>query len=1245
MLRLSLALVFLVVAPVPPARAHGPYEEHPVLVAAAEAWARDEPHLALSAIAAHVRGAAPRLADLAPDAAAQLADELEVLLVWAAQVARTIDDPAALARLLEGVAVAPEHGALWARLAWAQRAALEQLAPLVAWEFVGPFDNERGRGMTRPTAAEQDMGAASYPGKLREVAWRALPDVPPVSGVVRFDRLLHPVDQCCVVARSWVESDVERDALLVLGAAEELRVWVAGEAVYEALGEHSFAPDRACIPVRLAAGWTELVLKIGGQDDAPAFVARFAEPGSGAPLRLAQVAAPPAGVAPMALENPGRDIGAPRSVARPGAWARYADAEDAAGLFRRGLLEQDAQAAPRAARPGAAAITAACAAAPESFVYELQRLLSLRVEGAIRVEEDLTPFLTGIDRLLARRGDLPLLLRWKAWHASENQPTYERALALLERAIDVNPGSVPARFQRINVLQRMGQTARARAEAGALTRDPAIADWPMYALGLARDLPGADPRREQLIAAARDAGLAEAIGVAAADRRLRADDRSVEAVREVLAERLALDPWSVHSMRDAAELLIAMGHGHEALAVLDDALALCPERPALWRWRARAFLATGASELAAGALERELELDYTAQDEKRLLEHLNASGSAVGFHEPFRVPLPDVLARRAGDAPVGADVAGREVLLTQLVVEVNPDGTARRYRRDVERVLSDTGARELDRRLFRAWPGEEEIRLLTADVHRLDGSVDEGRRGRSGARGYVFVDLPPLAPGDIVDLEWRHDDLRTTFFGNYFGLDSVLAPDPRLPVRESELVLIVPAAFPLYLNQRAFDGDYTVEQRADGSQLHRWRLTDVQPRRSEPLMPPALESAPRVQASSYASWEDFGRWWWGLIADEIRVSPEMRAKVAELTAGIESPLEKLRAVYDFVVTDIRYNAWEFGVHGYEPYSAPVIYSRGFGDCKDKAILVRAMLSELDIRAWPVLIRMEDRRYEEDHELALVAHFNHCIAWVPEQDGIPEMFLDGTARYHPLGTVPDGDAGARVLIVRDDGVQQARVPFPSAEQNTMRHEIVLDLSGAGRPHVVYRRIPRGRFDPRERGVFGASPEERDEEAERLMTSYFGALAGEVEARFPDVEDLTRPIEVQLAAPLESVGRPTGTGLDVPTTFDRFELLRGLASESERTTDLLLDVPWRRETRIDYRLGADARPVKLPEPVQLETADARYERTVEATDDGVRIEELFELKTHRIPVARYAEFRALAGKVDDAQRTMVEVEVRQ
>jgi hypothetical protein len=563
----------------------------------------------------------------------------------------------------------------------------------------------------------------------------------------------------------------------------------------------------------------------------------------------------------------------------------------------------------------------------------------------------------------------------------------------------------------------------------------------------------------------------------------------------------------------------------------------------------------------------------------------------------------------------------------------------------VERVLSDTGARELDRRLFRAWPGEEEIRLLTADVHRLDGSVDEGRRGRSGARGYVFVDLPPLAPGDIVDLEWRHDDLRTTFFGNYFGLDSVLAPDPRLPVRESELVLIVPAAFPLYLNQRAFDGDYTVEQRADGSQLHRWRLTDVQPRRSEPLMPPALESAPRVQASSYASWEDFGRWWWGLIADEIRVSPEMRAKVAELTAGIESPLEKLRAVYDFVVTDIRYNAWEFGVHGYEPYSAPVIYSRGFGDCKDKAILVCAMLSELDIRAWPVLIRMEDRRYEEDHELALVAHFNHCIAWVPEQDGIPEMFLDGTARYHPLGTVPDGDAGARVLIVRDDGVQQARVPFPSAEQNTMRHEIVLDLSGAGRPHVVYRRIPRGRFDPRERGVFGASPEERDEEAERLMTSYFGALAGEVEARFPDVEDLTRPIEVQLAAPLESVGRPTGTGLDVPTTFDRFELLRGLASESERTTDLLLDVPWRRETRIDYRLGADARPVKLPEPVQLETADARYERTVEATDDGVRIEELFELKTHRIPVARYAEFRALAGKVDDAQRTMVEVEVRQ
>jgi transglutaminase-like putative cysteine protease len=43
-------------------------------------------------------------------------------------------------------------------------------------------------------------------------------------------------------------------------------------------------------------------------------------------------------------------------------------------------------------------------------------------------------------------------------------------------------------------------------------------------------------------------------------------------------------------------------------------------------------------------------------------------------------------------------------------------------------------------------------------------------------------------------------------------------------------------------------------------------------------------------------------------------------------------------MYGFVVTNTRYVALEFGIHGYKPYRVDRVLARRFGDCKDKASL-------------------------------------------------------------------------------------------------------------------------------------------------------------------------------------------------------------------------------------------------------------------------------------------------------------------
>ncbi|MFT7677539.1 MAG: tetratricopeptide (TPR) repeat protein/transglutaminase-like putative cysteine protease [Planctomycetota bacterium] len=1215
------------------------------LTAAFERFAADDLAAALDILAGHVRAGAGRLPGLEGEEADRLADDLELSLVVMHTMAADLGNPLYLEALLKDVQVDRSHGMLAASLAWTRNRGLQDLAPLVKWSFVGPFDNERGRGMTQATPAELDPKAESYKGKVQQISWRALPKAAPEAGIVNLGLLVDPSQHACVVARTWVRSDVGRDVLLLMGATEELRVWVQGKARFEALEGYELGVDAHVLPLHLDAGWTELVVKVGsGEFAGPSFVARLVDPVRGRVLALEQRAQAPEGIGPRQLEDPGASIDMAETPARPGAWRRHARGGTPEDRFRLAVLQVYSQNAPRAERPGRVAAQAAATARPGVLRYGIARLSTLRERRALATEEDTNPWREAVDGLLATHGDLARLLRARAKHAAFSQGLWDTALDFNRRALEASPTSVQARLQRIRLLSSTGQEQRAEAYTLSLARDPLAHIWASIAVLLARSLPIQDTAREALLQSAAGAGYTSAHRLLAEQRRLDQDDRSSAGLRADLAMALSEHPWSSSLRYGAARTAQACGHGDLALEWLDDALELLPHGAHLHRYRSGVLWRLGRHEDSVVALERALELDFTDEDGRRLLEFLKQADTGA-FYDAWEESLESILARRAADQPVEDAGAGREILLDRRVVEVNPDGSSRRYRRQVQRVLSEAGARALDQRSWRAYPGQEEVRVLAARVLHADGSIDEAPTGRSGNRGYVAVDLPPLVAGDIVDLAWRRDEQASEVFGNYFGLNVSLVTNTNLHMREGELVLISPPSLPLTLHTRELEtAEQGTETLADGRRVDRWRIVDRTPRRTEPLMPPVLESDPRVQASTYSSWDEFGRWWWSLIDDEIRVSPEMRTRVGELCADASTPIERLHAIYDFVVTDIRYNAWEFGVHGYEPYSTPVIFSRGFGDCKDKAILLRALLGVVNIEAWPVLIRSEGRRHEEDISLPLVAHFNHCIAYVPEQEGIPSMYLDGTARLHPLEVLPASDAGAKVVIISDSEATVARIPFPSHEVNLERRVIHVDLTDAAGTKVSVSLEPAGRFDPRDRYRFTGSEEERDEEAERVLSGLFGPLRGVPETQWPDFEDLSSAPVTVLESGVESATRKTSQGFELKSSFDPLYLLRGLAAETTRTTDLLLDVPWSQETVLEYELGQGADPRSLPPEVRLENEDAGYSRTVTRTETGVRIVERFELKTHRIPAERYAAFRELSRAVDQAQAVNVEVEVK-
>ena len=153
------------------------------------------------------------------------------------------------------------------------------------WFVIGPFGEGRASFGTRfPPETERappELGHA-YPGKLREVGWRAA-DAAVRDGVLYLDGMLRPDTQAVAYAVVYVRSDRARAAALRLGSAGPIKVWWNGAEVLARDVVRPAALDQDAVGVRMARGWNRLLIKTVVTDNAWRLYARLTEP-SGAPL-------------------------------------------------------------------------------------------------------------------------------------------------------------------------------------------------------------------------------------------------------------------------------------------------------------------------------------------------------------------------------------------------------------------------------------------------------------------------------------------------------------------------------------------------------------------------------------------------------------------------------------------------------------------------------------------------------------------------------------------------------------------------------------------------------------------------------------------------------------------------------------------------------------------------------------------------------------------------------------------------
>ncbi len=179
-----------------------------------------------------------------------------------------------------------------------------------------------------------------------------------------------------------------------------------------------------------------------------------------------------------------------------------------------------------------------------------------------------------------------------------------------------------------------------------------------------------------------------------------------------------------------------------------------------------------------------------------------------------------------------------------------------------------------------------------------------------------------------------------------------------------------------------------------------------------------------------------------------RMKNENRAELKEisdsLTKNTPDTIQKIKNVFYWVQQEIKYIAFEEGLGGFIPREPIDTYNKRFGDCKDKAMLINALLNQAGIPAYPVWIGTRDIPYRYA-EVPTPQVDNHMISAV-KMNG-EWVFLDGTAVHLEYGLPTSMIQGKEGLIGLSEKEYKV-VEVPAVDRlKSVSHEIYnISLNG-------------------------------------------------------------------------------------------------------------------------------------------------------------------------------------------------------
>jgi transglutaminase-like putative cysteine protease len=599
---------------------------------------------------------------------------------------------------------------------------------------------------------------------------------------------------------------------------------------------------------------------------------------------------------------------------------------------------------------------------------------------------------------------------------------------------------------------------------------------------------------------------------------------------------------------------------------------------------------------------------------------------------PAGPPLP-----RAADIEQGEDAV---LLEERLEVEILSDTLARVRYFNRTKVLTGKGVEEHDVASIYYNPSIS-IREFRAAVVSPQGKRTEVKKqqffDRAAFESFELyadsknrsVSFPGLVPGSTLEYEYEQE------VRNLFYVPKEFAFQGDIPARTQVFSVRAPVSFPMRFAVQGTP-EYARDEK-DGMVFHRWQMLDVPAIKSEYGMPPQKDVVPHVQiylrSFLYGSdrvdatdWNGIARWTRNLSREKEVPGSEVAAKARELTAGLTEPMAKAQRIYEFVQKSIKYVAIEIGVGGLQPHDNASVFRNRYGDCKDKATLVIAMLQAVGVRAYPVLILTRDEGVtDRDYPSS---DFNHMIAALPTDEGY--LFMDPTWENAPFGELPWTDQGANALVVKEDGSGElVQTPLTPPESNRIEWLVTAAIGAEGDLEGSYTIQAWGQDKIDFAGfVADTKPTEREEALTRFMARICpGAvlLAQDFIPANGPKDSLKLTVRFKVPRFLVRAGSVDVLSLHLV----RFPSVARLAASSGRRNPIFFQNLWRESSEVRLLLPAGRHIKKLPAGGNLEgpgiAATTSYEQKTDRDRDLLVVKRSITFSKREISASDYPRLK--------------------